>query len=54
MWDSQKVDLQEVQRHLWTRRFPKYPNRLQVVWLQRVQVMTFLRLISAGESHILG
>jgi len=39
VWASQKVDLQEVQRQRWIRRLPKYPKRLHVVWLQRVQVM---------------
>jgi hypothetical protein len=39
VWASQNVDLQEVQRHRWIWRLPKYPKRLHVVWLQRVQVM---------------
>jgi hypothetical protein len=53
-WGSQKVDLQEVQRQRWTRRLLKYPNFLAVPCSHLWQVMAFLRLISAGKSHILG
>jgi hypothetical protein len=52
-WGSQNVDWQEVQRQRWIRRLPKYPNFLQEWCWHLMQVMAFLRLISAGKSHIL-